>query len=111
MLAGMLAAVGFRCDLAATGHEAQALLSERDYDAILCDLRMPGMDGEALLAWMAAERPRLCARTAFVTGDALGQAADEFLAGSGRPVLEKPFLPEEVHRLVVALAAGAAGGR
>jgi CheY-like chemotaxis protein len=112
VLAGMLAAAGFRCDLAAGGSEAQALLSKRDYDAILCDLRMPGMDGEALLAWMATEQPHLRARTAFVTGDALGQAAGGFLAGSGRPVLEKPFLPEEVHRLVAALvAAGEAGDR
>jgi PAS domain S-box-containing protein len=112
VLAGMLAAAGFRCDLAASGREAQALLSERDYDAVLCDLRMPGMDGEALLAWMEAERPHLRARTAFVTGDALGRAAGGLPAGSGRPVLEKPFLPEEVHRLVAALAAaGAAGDR
>jgi Histidine kinase-, DNA gyrase B-, and HSP90-like ATPase/Response regulator receiver domain len=70
VLAEMLAALRVRCDLAATGREAQRLLSGRDYDAILCDLRMPDMDGQALFAWMAENRAQLCPRTAFVTGDA-----------------------------------------
>jgi DNA-binding response OmpR family regulator/DNA-binding SARP family transcriptional activator len=56
------------------------------------------MDGGALYAWTQAERPGLCARTGFVTGDPLG-AAGRALAGAGRPVLEKPFLPEEARRL------------
>ena len=105
LLARMLAALGFRCDLASTGREAQRLLSERDYDAILCDLRMPDMDGQALYGWLEENRAHLCRRTAFVTGDALSRAAGGFLARSGRPVLDKPFVPEEVRRLVVVLAA------
>jgi two-component system NtrC family sensor kinase len=111
VLARLLAGLGFRCDLAATGREAQRLLSERDYDAILCDLRMPDMDGPALYGWLEENRAHLCRRTAFVTGDALSRAGGGFLARSGRPVLEKPFAPEEVRRLVVALAAGELGDR
>lgn len=110
-LARMLALLGFRCDLAATGREAVRLLSSRDYNAVLCDLRMPEMDGPAFYGWLEANRAHLCRRTAFVTGDALGQAAAGFLAGSGRPVLEKPFAPEEVRRVVAALAADEPGGR
>ena len=52
----------------------------------------------------------LCRRSAFVTGDSVGQAAADFLAGSGRPVLEKPFVPEEVRRVVAALAADGTSG-
>jgi CheY-like chemotaxis protein len=111
VLARMLAALGFRCELAVTGREAQRLLSGRDYDTILCDLRMPDMDGQAFYAWLAQNRSHLCPRTAFVTGDALGQAAGGFLARSGRPVLEKPFLPEEVRRLVAVLVADGPGDR
>ena len=111
MLSEILAALGFRCDLAATGREAQRLLSDRDYDAILCDLRMPDMDGQALYGWLEENRAHLCRRTAFVTGDALSRAAGDFLARSGRPVLEKPFAPEEVRRLVAALAAGGPSDR
>jgi two-component system NtrC family sensor kinase len=110
MLALMLVPLGFRCDLAATGREAQRLLSSRDYDAILCDLRMPDVDGQTLYGWLEANRAHLCRRTAFVTGDTLGKAAADFLAGSGRPVLEKPFVPEEVRRVVAALAADGTSG-
>jgi DNA-binding NtrC family response regulator len=106
VVAEMLAPLGFRCDLAETGREARTLLSVRDYDAVLCDLRMPDTDGEALYAWMASERPHLCARTAFVTGDALSPSAGAFLARCGRPVLEKPLAPEEVGRLAASLSAG-----
>ncbi len=106
VLARMLAAHGFRCDFAVTGRDAQDLLSRGEYDAILCDLRMPDMDGRALYCWLERQRPQLCRRTAFVTGDALSRVAAEFLTRSGRPVLEKPFLPEEVRRLVAALDAG-----
>jgi len=111
VLARMLAPLGFRCDLAATGRQARRLLSSRDYDAILCDLRMPDMNGQTLYRWLEANRAHLCRRTAFLTGDALGQAAACFLAGVGRPVLEKPFVPEEVRRFVAALAADGPGDR
>jgi CheY-like chemotaxis protein len=65
---------------------------------------MPDMDGEALFAWIKAERPWLCARIGFMTGDALGRAAG-LTAQTGRPVLEKPFLPEDVQRLLTVLLA------
>ena len=64
---------------------------------------MPGIDGPALFTWMSEHRPHLCARTAFVTGDTLGAAAGAFLAHSGRPSLEKPFVPADLRRLMAEL--------
>jgi two-component system NtrC family sensor kinase len=108
VLAEILGGLGYRCDHAATGREARRLLSADDgqagYDVILCDLRMPDMGGAALYAWLEKHRPALCGRIAFVTGDTLGRGAGAFLARSGRPVLEKPFVPQEVRRLVASLA-------
>jgi CheY-like chemotaxis protein len=111
MLDRMLAALGFRCDLAATGREAQLLLSDRDYDVIFCDLRMPDLGGQDLYGWLEENREHLCRRTAFVTGDILNRAADGFLARSGRPVLEKPFVPDDVRRLIASLATDEQSGR
>ena len=109
LLAEGLQALGFRCEVADGGATARELLQQRDYDVVLCDLRMPDMDGPALFAWMADAKPHLTTRTAFVTGDTLGLAAGAFLAKSGRPVLEKPFLPAELRRLIVELGKAETG--
>lgn len=103
-LAELLMLEGFRVDIAKSGLEAQALLAVHRYDLLLSDLRMPDLDGPALYAWIERERPELCARTAFVTGDTLGPAAAHFLACAGRPLLEKPFGPESLRRLLAELS-------
>jgi len=103
----MVAAQGLRCEIALDGAKAQALLQAHDYDVILCDLRMPVMDGRALLAWLARHRPALCNRLAFITGDTLGQGQGELQPHLARPILEKPFVPAEVRSLVTKLCADA----
>jgi two-component system NtrC family sensor kinase len=75
-----------------------------DYDLILSDLRMPGLDGPALYDWIAAERPALVDRIGFITGDTLGAGAARFIGRAGRPVIEKPFTPQSVAKLVDAIA-------
>jgi len=105
LVAEALVRKGYRADLAASGAEAQALIAAAgDYDAVICDLRMPDMDGPALFRWIGAHYPALVERMLFVTGDALGPAAGRFLAESGRPFLEKPFTPADVVRLVQSFA-------
>jgi two-component system NtrC family sensor kinase len=103
LLAEMLSMQGYRCDVVGSGEAAQALLENRDYDAILCDMRMPEMDGPALFTWLGEHRPHLRRRIAFVTGDTLGAGSAGFIARSGRPILEKPFLPAELRRLMADL--------
>lgn len=107
VLAEMLQSGGYVTDVATSVSAAQGLLASGHYDLILSDLRMPDMDGPAFFAWMVAERPDLVDRVAFVTGDALGVAASEFLSRCGRPVLEKPFSRAGVLR-VAAEARGQA---
>ena len=104
MLAEMLRKLGHRPEVKSSGEAAQAALRERDYDAVLCDLRMPGLDGPALYDWMAEARPHLCARTAFITADTLSAASHRFLSRAGRPILEKPFVPADLRLLLLQLA-------
>ncbi|MEI9852203.1 MAG: ATP-binding protein [Sphingomonas sp.] len=99
-LADFLSIEGFACDIAVGGAAAQARLAAGDYDLIVSDLRMPGIDGPQLHAWLAAERPDLAGRMAFATGDTLGAQAAQFLDAVKRPVLEKPFMPDAVHRFL-----------
>jgi two-component system NtrC family sensor kinase len=41
----------------------------------------------------------------FVTGDTLSAVLNEFVSASGRPVIEKPFLPSDVRRVVAEVVA------
>jgi two-component system NtrC family sensor kinase len=103
LLAAMLQKLGYRFELKVTGEAAQAALEARDYDVVLCDLRLPGLDGPALYDWMTEHRPHLCARTAFITADTLSPSSQRFLARASRPVLEKPFHPAELRQLLAQL--------
>ncbi|MEG3089787.1 GAF domain-containing protein [Sphingomonas sp. PB4P5] len=99
-LADFLSFEGFECVVAVGGAAARALLEQHSYDLVISDLRMPGLDGPALFAWIADARPDLIDTVAFATGDTLGVSAGRFVSEAQRPVLEKPFTPEAVRRLL-----------
>jgi len=102
LLAEALRKAGYACDVATGGREGQAMIAANpgSYDALICDLRMPDVDGPKLFRWISTHHPALAKRTLFVTGDALGPTAGRFLAESRRPVLEKPFAPTDVVRVI-----------
>jgi signal transduction histidine kinase/ActR/RegA family two-component response regulator len=77
---------------AAAASEAEAQLLDPNYipDLILCDVFLPGRNGDALHARIAARRPELAARFVFVTGGALGRAEAEYLKTCACPTLFKP---------------------
>ena len=91
--------------MAASGQEAIKLLSQRDYDAILTDLRMPEMDGPELFRQIEQRWPERARRVVFITGDALSPTVQTFLAGTGQPYLEKPFVPAEVRNGLIRPSA------
>jgi CheY-like chemotaxis protein len=82
---------GFVVDRAADGEEALGCVRERPYDLVICDLKMPRLDGRAFYRAIAATAPELAARLIFVTGDVVGTDAERFLEESGCPWLAKPF--------------------
>jgi PAS domain S-box-containing protein len=82
---------GFVVDRAGDGEEALARVAERPYDLVICDLKMPRVDGMAFYRAIAATTPALAARLIFVTGDVVGTEAERFLEESGCLWLAKPF--------------------
>jgi len=56
MLAAMLSRQGYQADSAENGSEGLQRLREKVYDFILCDIRMPEMDGKAFLARALEEK-------------------------------------------------------
>ena len=77
---------------AAAASEAEVALLDRNYtpDLVLCDVFLPGRNGDTLHARIAARRPELGRRFVFVTGGALGRAEAEYLKNCACPTLFKP---------------------
>ncbi|HEY2410147.1 MAG TPA: ATP-binding protein, partial [Polyangiaceae bacterium] len=87
---------------AAAASEAEVLLLDRSYepDLVLCDVFLPGQNGDALHARVRSERPAIAARFVFVTGGALGRAEAEYIKRSGCPSLLKPVEASTVLELL-----------
>ena len=97
---------GHTIDTAANGRLALAQLQERAYDLILCDLRMPELDGPSLYRVLEQQESPLCQRFIFLTGDTLSPEVAAFFAQSGVPRLTKPFTAAEVRRAIALARRG-----
>jgi DNA-binding response OmpR family regulator len=86
---------GWTVDEAADGEEATLLLEVAgqlvEFDAVVTDLRMPGMSGVELYRWLTIHHPSMLPRLVVVTGDTASPAVAEFLASLEGPYLQKPF--------------------
>lgn len=91
-----------RVDTAADGAAALALVGDASYDAILCDLRMPAMDGVAVYRAIQRRRPEAAERVAFISADSSpeGRAAAE---ATGRPIVDKPFTISAIRTVIERL--------
>ncbi len=85
---------GIDSDTAENGLSAERLLRENAYDAVLVDLRMPGVDGLSLIRWMKSEGFRM----PVVMISAHGEISDAVTAlkEGAADYIVKPFDPEEV---------------
>jgi PAS domain S-box-containing protein len=108
LLAEMLTRDGFSVQIAMNGKDALAELARHSYDLILSDVRMPELDGPALLRRLQSDWPTMADRLIFVTGDTLGLGGGSVLDKLGRPVVEKPITRDDLRRAVNRTLAGGA---
>ena len=107
VLIDVLSEEGRRVDAVRDGVEALALQNTKSYDVILCDLRLPRLDGPALYEALHAGRytvpfPRLI----FMTGYAADRTYAAFLKRTNAPTLQKPFNLKVVRQVVNVLLSG-----
>jgi two-component system CheB/CheR fusion protein len=102
-LGRLLRRSGHDITIVATGHEGLVAIQERSYDIILCDMRMPGLDGPGFYRELERRYPHLLSRIIFLTGDVLSPKAQAFFDQVKRPRLEKPFRAQEVRRVILQM--------
>ncbi len=101
--AGLLKKTGIGIDSAFSGREAIDLCKENEYDVILMDQRMPGMDGtQALKGIRALENgknkstPVIC-----LTADAIRGARERYISEGFSDYLTKPVAGDELERTLI----------
>jgi signal transduction histidine kinase len=98
-VAEALGDAGFSVDRANDGIEALERLRDRPYDLIICDLKMPRLDGTSFYRELERIDPGMARRVLFVTGDVAGTDAERFLEETSCRWLAKPFRLRDLLRV------------
>ncbi|PUZ24239.1 PAS domain S-box protein [Chitinophaga costaii] len=101
-ISGLLNRAGLRFQLATNGQDALHLLQHRQFDLILMDLRMPGVDGYELAARVRADEmlPNAATPIVAVTASAVEDTADQARLAGINDVLSKPYTPDQLIRIL-----------
>ena len=113
LIADVLEDEGLRVDTLLDGREALDRAARERYDLVICDMKMPGLDGQHFYQSLVRARHPLQERFLFVTGDVIARQTHEFLERNRLPHVAKPFRVEELMEKVFSLLDGplAHGGR
>jgi len=87
---------GYEVGLAAGGEQAIAMVRERDWDVILLDLKMPGMDGLETLRRLKGEDLGTDAQVIIMTAYGTIDTAVQAMKEGAFDYLLKPFDPDQV---------------
>ena len=105
----VLADKGFEIDTASTGEIALEKIKEQPYDIIICDYRIPQMNGLELYENVKKSNPNAAARFLFVSGSiTFGEKVSDFLEEEQLPYIAKPFTSEDLLRAVDGILKDAA---
>ena len=99
----LLSRDGHDVETVADGLAALERLAERDFDLIITDVRMPGVDGIEFYSRVRAWSPAVAERIVFTTGDIVNPTTRDFLASVQNRTLQKPFSLAEVRDVIAAL--------
>lgn len=105
--------IGWHVDEAESGEMALRMLQQDglEFDAVICDLRMPGMSGIELHDSLAITAPEIVDCFVFVTGDLASDEAAQFARRTHAPIFTKPLSFSELLGAVHARARSRARSR
>jgi signal transduction histidine kinase/CheY-like chemotaxis protein len=96
LISDVLEDEGFQVEALLDGYEALERAARASYDLVICDMKMPGLDGQHFYETLACMGSPLSKRFMFVTGDVLSSRTQEFLERHNLPHVAKPFRVEEL---------------
>ena len=106
LLTEILETAGHQVSTAVNGRTALDRIARGEaYDLILLDMKMPELDGHAVFEELARSRPEAARRVIFSTGDVISRDTQAFIAASGRPAVMKPFVADDIERVLRAALA------
>src|SRR5208337_3916673 len=100
LIADVLREEGMKVDVLLDGSRAVQQAERESYDLAICDMKMPGMDGQKFYQTLLQRQNPLCERMLFVTGDMVAPRTQEFLARHHLTHVAKPFRMEELSSAV-----------
>ena len=86
-----------------SGEDALAACNEQQFDAVICDLMMPGVTGMDVHKHLEDAGSDLCARMVFMTGGDYTPEQTSFRRKLGERCLQKPLDIGRLRKLVESL--------
>jgi signal transduction histidine kinase/CheY-like chemotaxis protein len=105
LIVDVLSEEGHQVEAVVDSQEGLTRLSRGRYDLVICDFRMPRLDGQAVHEALVRAGSPIRNRILFMTGDILAPRTLDFLEQNTLPYLAKPFLVEELKLAVNRLLA------
>lgn len=100
LMEAILSPSGYEIETLSDSTRAIERVMEKDYDLIICDMKMPGMGGRDLYKIIEERRPNLKEKIVFITGDIVNTETLNFLESSSCKYITKPFTPSELRKFV-----------
>jgi PAS domain S-box-containing protein len=100
MLGEMLGLLGYVPTVCSVPAQALELIEQQDFDLVISDFRMPGLNGQQFYEILAQSKPELLPRIVFLTGDIVNETTLEFIKSTGNPHIAKPFTLATVEAVI-----------
>ena len=105
ILSKYFATEGCYTEKALDGKLALEKMNNTPFDFILCDVKMPGMDGVTFYQQLKGIGSPYLDKVIFITGDTMSHEILEFLKSINNPLLNKPFGLDDVKEAIRRLIA------
>ena len=94
---------GAKIEKASDVESALRIIEKKGFDFVVCDMRMPGMDGEGFYSILGKGKPALRNKIIFSTGDVMSRKTKAFMSSIKNPWIEKPFNLKRLKEAVIDL--------